>query len=81
MTVLVTGGAGYVGSHVVRRLSEDGRQLVVVDSLEFGSRDAVIGAELIVGDVGDSPLMTEVIRDYHVDSVIHFAAYKAPGES
>lgn len=81
MTVLVTGGAGYIGSHTVRRLREAGRDVVVLDTLECGRRDSVIDAELIVGDVGDAALVAEVLAGHEVDSVIHFAAYKAPGDS
>ncbi|GAC1544482.1 MAG: UDP-glucose 4-epimerase GalE [Acidimicrobiales bacterium] len=81
MTVLVTGGAGYVGSHTVRRLREDGRAVVVLDSLELGHCEAVLDAELVVGDVRNSALVARVVRDHDVDAVIHFAAYKAPGDS
>ena len=81
MAVLVTGGAGYVGSHTVRRLQGDGRDVVVLDSLEHGHRSAVLGAELVVGDVRDAELVGSLVREHRVDAVIHFAAYKAPGES
>ncbi|MBA3289234.1 MAG: UDP-glucose 4-epimerase GalE [Acidimicrobiia bacterium] len=80
-TVLVTGGAGYIGSHTVRALGAAGMDVVVLDSLEFGRREAVVDAPLVVGDVHDSALVEQVCRDHGVGSVIHFAAYKAVGES
>lgn len=81
MTTLVTGGAGYIGSHTVRLLQEMGRDVVVLDTLERGYKDAVDGADLVVGDVADARLVGKVCRKYDVESVIHFAAYKAVGES
>ncbi len=79
--ILVTGGAGYIGSHTVRALREAGRDVVVLDSLEFGSRDAVGDAPLVVGDVADGELVRATCREYGVTQVVHFAAYKAVGES
>ena len=81
MTILVTGGAGYIGSHTVRQLRNEGRDVVVLDSLERGSREALLGAPFVQGDISDSALVTDVCRQYGVDSVIHFAAYKSVGES
>lgn len=81
MTILVTGGAGYIGSHTVRQLRADGRDVVVLDSLERGNRDALLGAPFVQGDISDSSLVAEVCREHGVDSVIHFAAYKSVGES
>jgi UDP-glucose-4-epimerase GalE len=81
MTTLVTGGAGYIGSHTVRELRRIGREVVVLDSLELGRADAVIDAPLIVGDIADGPLVEEVCRDHGVTDVVHFAAYKNVGES
>ena len=81
MTVLVTGGAGYIGSHTVRLLVEQGRDVVVLDNMEFGHKSAVLGADLVVGDTRDSELVGRLVRDRGIDAVIHFAAYKAPGES
>ena len=81
MALLVTGGAGYVGSHTVRMLVEHGRQVVVLDSMECGHRSAVTGADLVVGDVRDIEVVRRLVRDFRVDGVIHFAGYKAPGES
>ena len=81
MTVLVTGGAGYIGSHTVRLLRERGRDVVVLDSLELGHRAAVLDAPLVVGQVEDTALVEKIVEDFSVDAVIHFAAYKSAGES
>jgi UDP-glucose-4-epimerase GalE len=77
VTVLVTGGAGYIGSHTVARLAELGRDVIALDDLSSGHREAVRDAELIVGDAGDGDLVTQVIRDHGVDSIVHFAAWKS----
>jgi UDP-glucose 4-epimerase len=81
MTILVTGGAGYIGSHTVRMLREQGRAVVVLDSMEYGFRKALLGAELVVGNIRDRDLVTSVCRDHGVTQVVHFAAYKSVGES
>ncbi|MEI7547886.1 MAG: UDP-glucose 4-epimerase GalE [Actinomycetota bacterium] len=81
MTVLVTGGAGYIGSHTVRMLRDRGHDVVVLDSLEYGHRAALLGAELVVGNIRDRALVTELCRSHGVTQVVHFAAYKAVGES
>jgi UDP-glucose 4-epimerase len=80
-TILVTGGAGYIGSHVVLQLVEAGEKVVVLDDLSTGFRDAVIGAELVVGNVGDQALVAKVLRDHDVDTVMHFAARTIVPES
>ena len=81
MTILVTGGAGYIGSHTARLLHERGRDVVAFDSLEFGHPAAVVGVPLVTGDVGDPDAVAEVVQRYGVDAVVHFAAYKSPAES
>jgi len=81
VTVLVTGGAGYIGSHTVAELRRQGREVVVLDSLEFGHRAAVLDAPLVVGDISDARLVHDTVAEYGVDAVVHFAAYKAAGES
>ena len=81
MTVLVTGGAGYIGSHTVRMLRERGREVVVLDTLELGHRAALLDAELVVGDIRDRELVIDLCRSRGVDAVVHFAAYKNVGES
>jgi UDP-glucose 4-epimerase len=80
-SVLVTGGAGYIGSHTVRALRRAGTAVVVLDSLEFGRPDAVIDAHLEIGDVADEALVERLCRDHHVAAIVHFAAYKNVGES
>jgi len=79
--ILVTGGAGYIGSHVVLQLVEAGERVVVVDDLSTGFRESVIGAELIVGNVGDCVLMAKVLREHAIDTVMHFAARTIVPES
>ena len=81
MTTLITGGAGYIGSHTAHLLTEMGRNVVVLDTLERGYRDAIPDVALVVGDIADARTVGKVCRKYDVDSVIHFAAYKAVGES
>jgi UDP-glucose-4-epimerase GalE len=81
MSVLVTGGAGYIGSHTVRALRNDGIDVVVLDSLEYGHPEAVLDAPVEVGDIADSALVRRVVEEYRVDQVVHFAGYKAAGES
>ena len=77
----MTGGAGYIGSHTVRALRRAGREVVVLDSLQLGSAEAVIDAPLVVGDIADRTLVHDVCVDHGVTSIVHFAAYKAVGES
>ena len=75
MAVLVTGGAGYIGSHMVLELLDAGEQVVVLDNLSTGFRWAVPPeATLVVGDVGDQALVTEIIEEHGIDSIMHFAA-------
>ncbi len=81
MAVLVTGGAGYIGSHTVRRLREAGIDTVVLDTLERGRAEALLGAPLVVGSIADESLVAEVCREHSITAVIHFAAHKSVGES
>ena len=81
MTILVTGGAGYIGSHVVRLLRDRGREVVVLDSMEFGHRAAVGDSVLVAADIADRDAVATVVRRYGVTAAMHFAGYKAPGES
>jgi UDP-glucose 4-epimerase len=75
MTVLVTGGAGYIGSHMVHELADAGERVVVLDNLSTGFDWAVAkGVPLIVGETGDQALVARLIREHSVDAIIHFAA-------
>ena len=79
--ILVTGGAGYIGSHTVRELRERNMDVVVYDNLVTGHIEAVGDAPFVKGDIFDTELLRETFRKYNVDSVIHFAAYSLVGES
>ena len=81
--ILVTGGAGYIGSHTVRLLASQGRSIVVLDNLVFGHEQAIVdpGVELVVGDVGDQQLVRGLFAKHRFGAVIHFAAYAYVGES
>jgi UDP-glucose 4-epimerase len=82
MTWLVTGGAGYIGAHVVRGLREAGQPVVVLDDLSTGRTERVpADVALVVGAVTDRPLVTEVLRRYRIGGVVHLAARKSPAES
>jgi len=75
MTVLVTGGAGYIGSHMVYALRDAGERLVVVDNLTTGFPWAVAkGVPLVIAETGDQPKLTAVIAEHEIDTIIHFAA-------
>jgi UDP-glucose 4-epimerase len=80
-TILVTGGAGYIGSHVVLQLRERGERVVVLDNLGTGFREAVRDAELVVGDVGDAALVGDVLKRHAIETVMHFAAHTIVPES
>jgi len=81
MAVLVTGGAGYIGSHAVAALLERGEDVVVVDNLQQGHRAAVLGGKLYVGDLRDEAFLNGVFSDNNIDAVIHFAANSLVGVS
>ena len=82
MTTLVTGGAGYIGSHMVHELVDTGEKVVALDNLVTGFDWAVAeGVPLIVGDTGDQPLVASLIAEHGVDSIIHFAASTVVPES
>jgi UDP-glucose 4-epimerase len=80
-SILVTGGAGYIGSHVVLQLVEAGERVVVLDNLSTGFAESVVDAELVVGDVGDTALVSRVLRQHGCDTVMHFAARTIVPES
>jgi UDP-glucose 4-epimerase len=79
--ILVTGGAGYIGSHVVRQLGESGENVVVVDNLSTGFAESVLYGELVEGDSGNSRLIDRILKQFDVKSVMHFAAHAIVPES
>ncbi len=81
MRILVTGGAGYIGSHTAHLLAERGHDVAVLDDLGHGHRAAVRDLPLIVGDIRDADLVSRTLRDRGIDAVVHFAAYKSVEES
>ena len=84
MAILVTGGAGYIGSHAVLTLQNAGYEVIVLDNLVYGHQDLVekvLQAKLIVGDTCDRALLQQVFSQYKIDAVMHFAAYAYVGES
>ncbi|MEO7773742.1 MAG: UDP-glucose 4-epimerase GalE [Steroidobacteraceae bacterium] len=80
-TILVTGGAGYIGSHTVLRLKAQGTAVVVLDNLSTGFSQALSGTTLVKGDVGDAKLVGGVLADHKIDTVVHFAAHTIVPES
>jgi len=80
-SILVTGGAGYIGSHVTRQLRARGENVVVLDNLSTGFRSAVLDAPLVVGDTGDNDLVAGLLREHGVSTVLHFAAHTIVPES
>jgi UDP-glucose 4-epimerase len=81
MAVLVTGGAGYIGSHAAKALSKAGFEPVVLDNLSRGHRDAVRWGPFVKADVGDQAALRRTFREYSIDAVMHFAAFAYVGES
>ncbi len=80
-SILVTGGAGYIGSHVVKLLGERGEQIVVLDNLSTGNQEAVLYGTFIQGDTGDAALVSRILKEHDVDTVMHFAAHTIVPES
>jgi UDP-glucose-4-epimerase GalE len=81
MNILITGGAGYIGSHTAKFMAQAGLHPVVLDSLSRGHREAVRWCPLVVSDVGDRAMLQETFRKYRIDAVAHFAAFAYVGES
>ena len=80
-TILVAGGAGYIGSHAAKALTDDGYRIVLLDDLSAGHREAALGAPLVEGDIRDTARVRAVIREYGVSAVMHFAAWLSVGDS
>lgn len=80
-TILITGGAGYIGSHMVKYLTEQNCAVVVLDNLSNGSANAVHNAQLIVGDLADTALLNKIFKEHKITAVMHFAAYISVAES
>lgn len=80
-SILVTGGAGYIGSHVVKLLGERGERVVVLDDLSTGNREAVLYGDLVEGNTADTALVEKVLKEHEVDTVMHFAAHTIVPES
>ena len=79
--ILVVGGAGYIGSHMVKMLSKSGHDVIVLDNLSTGFRDSVKYGKLIIGDLADINLLENLFQEYQFDGVMHFAANSLVGES
>jgi UDP-glucose 4-epimerase len=79
--ILVTGGAGYIGSHVVRQLGQAGEAVVTLDNLSTGFEAAVTAGDLVVGDTGDAALLERLFSEHDIDTVMHFAAHTIVPES
>lgn len=83
-TILVTGGAGYIGSHAVLALDKAGYGVIILDNLSYGHREIVeqvLKVELIVGDISDRALLDQLFTAHNIIAVMHFAVYIAVGES
>ena len=79
--VLITGGAGYIGSHTNKLFGELGIETVILDNLIYGHKECVLNGVFIQGDIGDQDLLDKIFSDYDIDAVIHFAAFAYVGES
>jgi UDP-glucose 4-epimerase len=79
--ILVTGGAGYIGSHYVLYERARGSEVVVLDNLIHGHREAALDAPLVMGDIGDRAALDRLFKDYPIDAVVHFAAFASVPES
>ena len=80
MKILVVGGAGYIGSHMVKQLALAGHDVITLDNLSYGYRDAVKYGEFIEGDLGDRAVLDAIFDAGDVDAVMHFAGFIQVGE-
>ena len=81
MNILVTGGAGYIGSHVLKALLKEGHQVITLDNLQKGYKEAVTGGKFIEGDLADEKLLNKIMKEDEIEGVIHLAADSLVGES
>ena len=83
MNVLVAGGAGYIGSHTVKRLKDSGHNPIIYDNLSRGHKTAVeiLKVPAVIADLNDRSTLLKALRDHRIDTVMHFAAYAYVGES
>lgn len=81
MAILVCGGAGYIGSHMVAELLEKGKEVVILDNFQKGHKDALMGGKLYEGDLRDKSVLNRVFTENHIEAVIDFAADSLVGES
>jgi len=81
MNILVTGGAGYIGSHVLKALLKEGHRVITLDNLQKGYREAVTGGKFIEGDLADEKLLNKIMKEDEIEGVIHLAADSLVGES
>ena len=79
--ILVVGGAGYIGSHMVKDLLEARYNVITLDDLSKGHRELVLGGKFIEGNLSDLELLDQIFSGHHIDAVMHFAAYSLVGES
>lgn len=79
--VLVTGGAGYIGSHVVKSLTEQGAKVTILDNLSTGFKENILAGQFIQGDIGDQELISRILREEKIETVMHFAALTVIPES
>ena len=81
MNILVTGGAGYIGSHTVRALLERDHNAIVLDNLSYGHAEAVPAKRLVLGDLNDAAMVERLLAEQQIEAVVHFAAFAYVGES
>jgi len=81
MKILIVGGAGYIGSHMVKQLANAGHNVITLDNLSYGYRDAVRYGEFVQGDLGDDKILDAIFNDGSIDAVMHFAGFIQVGES
>jgi len=81
MKILVVGGAGYIGSHMVKKLANAGNDVITLDNLSYGYRDAVKYGEFVEGDLGDDAVLDRLFTAHNIDAVMHFAGFIQVGES